>query len=414
LHRFVDPSEAATTLAVRQGDISAVGFYADHQRIHLGHPGTTAEQAYSAWQSDRQPGRDALLVAPTRELVAQLNERARADRLAATGRPARDAMLSDTTHVSAGDVIFTRHNDRRLVVSDTDWVKNGDRWRVADVGRDGSLTVTQPGRGLGRRIVLPASHVAEHVRLGYATTIHSAQGLTVDTTDVVLSGAESRQSLYVALTRRRSENHIYLADAAVEPDSLPGVDSLNPAPEDILAASSGATAQTLATSTRRILDASATQLRDAVLRYQDALGRAADHMLGQAQLAALDQVAEQLLTGLTPNPPTPPCAVVSRCGRSTGRTRRVYFAGPPNCMNSSRPTIPPPCSTGASATARPSLARCPGSPPYPNSCASTATGAATSPIARVGCVISTRRCMRPPPIQQRGSDSRGRGDSGHP
>jgi ATP-dependent exoDNAse (exonuclease V) alpha subunit len=125
--------------------------------------------------------------------VAQLNERARADRLAATGRPAREVMLSDTTHVSAGDVIFTRYNDRRLVVSDTDWVKDEDRWRVADVGRDGSLTVTPSGRGLGRRIVLPASYIADHVRLGYATSIRSAQGLTVETTHVVLSGAESRQ-----------------------------------------------------------------------------------------------------------------------------------------------------------------------------------------------------------------------------
>jgi hypothetical protein len=34
-------------------------------------------------------------------------------------------------------------------------------------------------------------------------------------------------------------------------------------------------------------------------------------------------------------------------------------------------------------------------------------GAATSPIARVWCVISPRRCMRPPPIQRRGHDSRG-------
>ena len=122
---------------------------------------------------------------------------------------------------------------------------------------------------------------------------------------------------------------------------------------------------------------------DAVLRYEDALGRAADHVLGQAQLAALDQVAEQLLTGLTAQPAYLHCAVVSRCGRSTGRTRRAYFAGPPNCMNSSRATILPPCSTGASATPRPSLARCPGSPPFPNGCATTATGAATSPIARV-------------------------------
>jgi hypothetical protein len=111
-------------------------------------------------------------------------------------------------------------------------------------------------------------------------------------------------------------------------DSLAGVDSLNPTTaEDILAGILRRdSAQTSATSTRRILDAPAAQLRDAVLCYQDAMARAADHVLGQAQLAALDQVAEQLLTGLTTNPPTPPCAVVSRCGRSTVRTRRVYFA----------------------------------------------------------------------------------------
>ena len=169
-------------------------------------------------------------------------------------------------------------------------------------------------------------------------------------------------------------------------------------------------AQTSATSTRRILDAPATQLRDAVLHYQEALGRAADHVLGQAQLAALDQVAEQLLTGLTTNPPTPPCAVVSRCGRSTARTRRVLrrsaelhelvTADDPAAVLDWRishsPTQPGPL------------------PPYPNGCATTATGAATSPIARVGCVISSRRSMLPPPIQQRGATPVGRGDSGRP
>jgi hypothetical protein len=88
----------------------------------------------------------------------------------------------------------------------------------------GQLTARQTAR----RAALEA-RVRDHHPLG--------AGLTVDTTHVVLSGAESRQSLYVALTRGRSENHIYLADAAVEPDSLPGVDSLNPTTaEDILAA----------------------------------------------------------------------------------------------------------------------------------------------------------------------------------
>jgi hypothetical protein len=155
----------------------------------------------------------------------------------------------------------------------------------------GQLTARQTAR----RAALEA-RVRDHHPLG--------AGLTVDTTHVVLSDAESRQSLYVALSRGRSENHIYLADAAVEPDSLAGVDSLKPTTaEDILAGILRRdSAQTSATSTRRILDAPAAQLRDAVVRYQDALARAADHVLGQAQLAALDQVAEQLITGLTTNP----------------------------------------------------------------------------------------------------------------
>ena len=183
----------------------------------LGHLGTAAEQAYSAWQSDRQLGRDGLPVAPTRELVAQLNERARADCLAATGRLAGEAMLSDTTHVSAGDVIFTRYNDRRLVVSDTDWVNDEDRWRVADVGRDGSLTVTPSARGLGRRIVLPASYIADHVRLG--TRPPSARRRALRSRRRTWSVRAESDS--VALTRGRSENHIHLADAAAEPDRLP-------------------------------------------------------------------------------------------------------------------------------------------------------------------------------------------------
>ena len=39
-------------------------------------------------------------------------------------------MLSDGNLASVGDVIVTRLNDRRLAMSATDWVKNGDRWTV--------------------------------------------------------------------------------------------------------------------------------------------------------------------------------------------------------------------------------------------------------------------------------------------
>jgi hypothetical protein len=38
-------------------------------------------------------------------------------------------------------VIITRRNDRRLRISATDWVKNGDRWTILRVAQDGALKV---------------------------------------------------------------------------------------------------------------------------------------------------------------------------------------------------------------------------------------------------------------------------------
>ena len=36
-------------------------------------------------------------------------------------------------------------------------------------------------------MVLPADYVAEHLALGYASTVHAAQGATVDTTHAVVT-----------------------------------------------------------------------------------------------------------------------------------------------------------------------------------------------------------------------------------
>ncbi len=57
-------------------------------------------------------------------------------------------------------------------------------------------------------ITLPRDYVAAHVQLGYATTVHGAQGVTADTCHSVSTGDETRQQLYVALTRGRDGNHL--------------------------------------------------------------------------------------------------------------------------------------------------------------------------------------------------------------
>ena len=51
--------------------------------------------------------------------------------------------------------------------------------------------------------------MAQHVRLGYASTIASAQGLTVDESHVVVSPGMYASELYTALSRGRHANHAY-------------------------------------------------------------------------------------------------------------------------------------------------------------------------------------------------------------
>ena len=127
LHRFTNPAEAAASLALRDGKPKALDFYLNHGRVHVGDGATTTEDAFNAWVSDRAAGHDTIMIAPTRNLVAQLNRRARAHRLDHSEATA-EVPLADGNRASVGDVIITRSNDRRLRLTATDWVKNGDRW----------------------------------------------------------------------------------------------------------------------------------------------------------------------------------------------------------------------------------------------------------------------------------------------
>ena len=81
LHRFTNPAEATASLALREGNPRRSTFYLDHGRVHVGDLAKTTEDAFHAWVSDRAAGLDAIMIAPTRQLVAELNRRARAHRL---------------------------------------------------------------------------------------------------------------------------------------------------------------------------------------------------------------------------------------------------------------------------------------------------------------------------------------------
>ena len=305
LHRFTDPAEATATLALRDGRPEALGFYLDRQRIHLGDPTTTLDGVFNAWQNDRSRGLDAIMLAPTRELVRTLNQQARHHRLGGA-TSARQVELADGNQASVGDLIITRSNDRRLRITATDWVKNGDRWTILNLTRTGGLRVRHARNG--RIVTLPADYVRTATELGYASTVHTAQGVTADTLHGVVTGEESRQQLYTMLTRGRSANHVYLSMVGNgDPHTVLQPDTVHPRTatellEQILARDASLQS---ATTLQREQQDPAARLGPAAARYLDALHLAAEHLAGPQVVVGLDQNADRLVTGLTGEPGWP-------------------------------------------------------------------------------------------------------------
>ncbi len=288
--RFADPAEAHATLALRDGDPAALGYYLDHDRVHIGDAATAAGQVFDAWLTDRRAGLDAIMLALTRGQVATLNQQARDHRLR-DGRAGREAALSDGNQASTGDTVVTRRNDRRLRAGKS-WVKNGDRWQVTGVHRDGALDVRDPRTR--RRLTLPPAYVTGHVELGYATTIHGAQGMTADTCHGLLTGRESRQQLYTMLSRGRQANHAYVEIGGDgDPHSRFHPDTVSPptATERLEAILARSDVPASATTQIAALDDPRTQLGTAVALYQDAIITASGEFAGPDLVRRLDAAA---------------------------------------------------------------------------------------------------------------------------
>lgn len=223
VRRFRNDWEKTATLQLRHGDAAVLAAYADHDRIHDGDSDTILDTAYAAWRTDKAAGLSTVMIAATPQTVGKLNQRARTDLIEAGAVEAGGLSLHDGTTAGVGDEVVTRSNDRRLTTADGRWVKNGDRWAVSGRFDDGSLAIRRLGRNgapFGQGIVLPAEYVHEYVELGYATTVHRAQGATVETAHAIIDPqTATRELLYVAATRGRDANHLYIPtdqDAGVE------------------------------------------------------------------------------------------------------------------------------------------------------------------------------------------------------
>lgn len=216
LFRFKSPDEAAATLALREpplvGDDQPFDWYKDQGRVVAGESDVMVEQVFTAWRDDTTAGKQSIMIASTNETVGKLNDLAQAHAMERGHvHPEHGSVrLHNEARAHVGDVIVTRQNARRLTVnSGQDFVKNGDLWRVSQVHDNGAMTVQHLEHG--GKVTLPGSYVDASVELGYASTIHRAQGATVDTAHALVDSSTDRAGAYVALTRGRESNTLYVS-----------------------------------------------------------------------------------------------------------------------------------------------------------------------------------------------------------
>ncbi|APX00532.1 hypothetical protein BWQ92_01275 [Arthrobacter sp. QXT-31] len=212
--RFEQAWEQGASLMLRSGDFSAVAEYNRHGRLRHGSYLDMVDQAYLNWQADIKAGKSSILIAAENDTVSMLNQRAQADRVIQGDADAEQAVpIGNGSHAGRGDAVIARQNDRTIVDSNGDFIRNGTMLDVVRSDRrHGSLTAVR--RDTGATISLTRDYLESSAELGYATTAHRSQGLTVDTGHtVVTQGRLTRELLYVSMTRGRVGNHAYVSES---------------------------------------------------------------------------------------------------------------------------------------------------------------------------------------------------------
>jgi hypothetical protein len=222
VQRMTEAWEREASLRLRDGDITVLADYDRHGRLTEGSAEDMGTAAYRAWLADHLSGKDSLLIARDNEQAADLAGQARAD-LVAAGRVEPDGIaLRDGNTGGVGDLVQARRNERNIRDSDGRWVANRDVWRIEgyqeDPYRDDINVIVR--RDLGRDPAtgdrqwsapfrVPEKYIKEDTVLAYATTVHAAQGRTVDTCHALIDEFLSRALVYVALSRGREANYAY-------------------------------------------------------------------------------------------------------------------------------------------------------------------------------------------------------------
>jgi AAA domain len=258
--RQQQPWERQAVEQLRDSDLeAALSAYREHGRLVAAETPDQLKQALVAdWWQSYQRGERVAILAYRRDEVDQFNTACRA-LLHASGRLGPQALQVGDRSFAVGDQVVCGKNALRTLR-----VANGSRGQVLAVDpaqrsmtlqldNSQQATLTRDYLDHRPRWWLRGNPKRRTIDLGYATTGHRAQGVTLDRALVRVAGTEDREWFYVGATRAGRATRFY---DVVSPEPRPAEQELDvptARPPSIAARLAGATA-TLEAARRRLVE----------------------------------------------------------------------------------------------------------------------------------------------------------------
>jgi conjugative relaxase-like TrwC/TraI family protein len=214
VHRANHEWEREAWEQIRNGEPGpALAQYQAHDRLHIHDTRAQAAQAMvENWDQMRktQPDRRAVMLTDASNLERdQMNAMAQERRAAAGELGAHRVQLPGKPYgLAAGDeIIFSA----QYPIPGQNRVENGITGTIIDTSRDQDKVTIKTHEREPREVPLDTSTFSG-LSLSYAAHVHKAQGITAETSGILIGGWQTdKEHAYVAVSRAREQTQIYVS-----------------------------------------------------------------------------------------------------------------------------------------------------------------------------------------------------------